>query len=99
MILPVESLAAFGAHVPLLTGVYYKVQRQLLLSLKSLQADGANVRSLRIVALFVAREVVFPFQAGAAYVADESSLQGVAQEVLLQQFSLRIRHVTLRATV
>lgn len=99
MILSIESLAALGAHVPLLAGMYDEVQGQLLLPLERLHANGADVRPLGIVALLVTREVVLALQAGAAYVANESSLQGMTQEMLLQQLSLRVCHVAFRAAV
>jgi hypothetical protein len=93
VILPVESLAAFGAHVALLATVNDKMQCQLLLPLKSFQANCADVRPFRVVALLVARQVILALQSSTAYVADESSFKRVPQEMLLQELALRVSHV------
>lgn len=55
----------------LLARVYDEVQSQLLLPLERLHTDGAHVRPVGVVRLFVACEVVFTFQGRIADVADK----------------------------
>lgn len=43
--------------------------------------------------LFVAGQVVLTFERGVAYVANESAFQVVSDEVLFQQFPLRVGHL------
>lgn len=78
VVLAVEPFAAFIANVSLLPGMDDKVQRQLLLPLERLQADRADERPLRIVALLVAGQVILALQRCVANVADESPLQVVS---------------------
>lgn len=59
----------------LLAGVYDEVQRELLLALEGLEADGAHVRPLRVVRLLVPRQVVLAFQRRVADVADKPGVQ------------------------
>jgi len=95
VVLAVKALVALRTDVSLLARVNHKVQRELLLPLEGLVADGADEGSLGVVALLVPREMVLTLEAGAANVADEAPLQFVADEVLLEQLLLSVRHVAL----
>lgn len=60
--------------MPLLAGVYDEVQRELFLPLEGLQADGADVRPVRVVRLLVSRQVVLALQRRVANVADKPGM-------------------------
>lgn len=66
-------LAALSADVSLLSRVYDKMQSQLFFALEGLHADSADERSVRIVALLVSSQVVFPLQSSSTDVAEEPS--------------------------
>lgn len=66
-------LAALGADVSLLSRVYDKMQSQLFFALEGLHADSADERSVRIVALLVSSQVVFPLKSSTTDVAEEPS--------------------------
>lgn len=58
--------------MPLLSRVYDKVEGELLLPLEGLEADGAHIRTLRVVRLLVTGEVVLALEGCIADVTDES---------------------------
>lgn len=99
MILAVETLAAFIANVTLLTGVDDKVQRQLFLSFERFQTNSADERSLWIVTLFVACEVIFALQCRITDVTDKATLQIVTDQMLFEEAALWIGHLTLGTAV
>lgn len=78
MVFSVKTLTAFRANVSLLSRMYHEMQRELLLALERFQTNRANVRPLRIVRLFVTRQVVFTLQTSPANVAHESTFESVA---------------------
>ncbi len=84
MVLAVKAFAAFRTYVTLLARMNDVVQGQLLLAFERLRADGACVRTVGIVALLVPRQVILPLQPGAADIAKEPPLDGVAHQMLLQ---------------
>lgn len=78
VIFSIKPFSALGTNMSLLPRMDHKVQRELFLALKSLQAHRAHVGPFRIVRLFVTREVVLSLQPRTADITNEPSFQCVA---------------------
>lgn len=64
--------------------------------LEALHTDRAYERSVGIVSELVTLEMLLPLESRTAYIADEPPLDLVTDQMLLEQFFLRISHVALR---
>lgn len=74
VILAIKSLSALVANVSLFARMDDKVQRQLLLPFKGLQANRAHERSFRVVALLVPGQVILSLQGRIANVTNKPPL-------------------------
>lgn len=61
----------------------------------NLHANRTDERPFRVVALLVARQVVLAFERGVANIANKPTLQVVPNQMLLEQFPLRVGHLAL----